>query len=333
MVSSVRTGRTGVKKALLFFVRTGISGGILYFIFSRSDLNLQDIVERIRGIQRGSLYFAVAAFGVVLLLGSLRWKILLEAHKIRLTFPRMLKLFFIGLFFNNFLPSLTGGDIVKAYYVSKETSKRAEAVMTIIVDRGIGMLSLFFLGTGAGILNLNKPEVRGPVLTIFVLLAISLISILLALNQRFLGKISLIRRKNSNPSRIRVLLGKLYQAFYFYKSCPWVLVKAFFLSLLLQATIIVINYQIALGLGAKDIGIAYFFLFIPIVSAISAIPISLAGWGVGEISYKEYFRYVGLGGGISVSISLSMRLILLAWSLIGLPLYLFHRAPKQKEVF
>jgi len=60
-----------------------------------------------------------------------------------------------------------------------------------------------------------------------------------------------------------------------------------------------------------------------------------------EISYKEYFGYVGLDAGISVSISLVLRLMLLAWSLIGLPLYLLHRPSKpvcrpgtgrQKEV-
>jgi len=330
-----------VKKVFLFLLRIAVSGGILYFIFSRSNLNFQEIVKIIGGIHRSSLYLAVLAYGVIFLLGSLRWKILLEAHRIRLTFPRILQLFFIGLFFNNFLPSLTGGDIVKAYYVSKETSKRAEAVMTIIVDRGIGLFALLFLGAGAGILNWKQPEMRSPVLTVLLLFVISLVLILSAFNRRLLEKASRGSRGNSKPSRIKELLGKLYRAFYYYKSCPRVLAQAFFISLLLQTLMIVINYQIARGLGIRNVGIGYFFLFIPIISVISAIPISVAGWGIGEISYKEYFGYVGLDAGISVSISLVLRLMLLAWSLIGLPLYLLHRPSKpvcrpgtgrQKEV-
>ena len=69
---------------------------------------------------------------------------------------------------------------MKAYYVSKETSKRAEAVMTIIVDRGIGLFALLFLGAGAGILNWKQPEMRGPVLTVLLLFVISLVLILSA---------------------------------------------------------------------------------------------------------------------------------------------------------
>lgn len=287
----------------------------------------------IRGIQPFYLYSAFLAYGVVLLLGSLRWKVLLEAHRIRLPFPRILQLFFIGLFFNNFLPSLTGGDIIRAYYVSQETSRRAEAVMTIIVDRGMGWLTLFLLGAGAGLLNLKQAEIRGPVLTVLLIFAISLILIFSAFQRKILEKVSPTGRESLKPSRLRKLIGKLHRAFYFYKSCPGVLAQAFFLSLFLQTLIIVINYYIALGLGVRNIGISYFFLFIPIIAAISSIPISLAGWGVGEMAYKEYFSYVGLAGGISVSISLTMRLMLLVWSLIGLPLYLLHRSPKQERIF
>lgn len=321
-----------VKKVIIFLIRVGISGGILYFIFTRPDLNFQEIVRVIREIEPRSFYLAILAYGVVLLLGSWRWKILLDAHRIHLTLPRIWQLSFIGLFFNNFLPSLTGGDIVKAYYVSQETHRRAEAVMTVIADRWIGWLALFFLGAGASILNLKQPGMRGPVLMVLLVLAISLILTLLAFNGGILKKASLTGRGNPHPSRIREGLGKLHGALYFYKSRSRVLAQAFFLSLLLQMLIVVINYWVALELGARDIGIIYFFLFIPIVSAVSAIPVSVAGWGVGEIAYKEYFSYVGLTGETSVSLSLVLRLILLAWSLVGLPLYLLHRHHKRKEV-
>lgn len=321
-----------MKRVIIFLVRAGISGGILYFIFSRSDLNFQEIVRVVREMEQRSFYLAIMAYGVVLLLASLRWKVLLDAHQIRLTLPRIWQLSFIGLFFNNFLPSLTGGDIVKAYYVSKETPRRAEAVMTVIADRWIGWLSLFFLGAGAGFLNLGQPKMRGPVLMVLLVFAVSLILTFLAFNGGILKKDSRTGRGNPKPSRLREGLRKLHRTFYFYKSRPRVLVQTFFLSLLLQTLIVVINYRIALGLGARDIGITYFFLFIPIVSAVSAIPVSVAGWGVGEITYKEYFSYVGLAGEISVSLSLILRLMLLAWSLVGLPLYLLHRHHKRKEV-
>ncbi len=120
-----------MKKLLFFLLRIGVSAGILCFIFTRPDLNFRKMVETIGQIHRPSLYSASLAYGVVLFLGCLRWRVLLEAHNIKLGFARIVKLFFIGFFFNNFLPSLTGGDIVKAYYVSKETARRAEAARMV----------------------------------------------------------------------------------------------------------------------------------------------------------------------------------------------------------
>ena len=293
-------------------------------------MNFRGILEAIAQIHRPFLYSAIFSYGVVILLGCLRWRVLLEAHNIKLGFLRIVKLFFIGFFFNSFLPSLTGGDVVKAYYTSKETKKRAEAVMTIIVDRGTGLLALLFLGAVAGVLNLRRPGMLAPSLTILAVFILFTFFILLAFNRKILAKVSLAST-NPERSRAREAVGKLYRAFYFYKSCPWALGWAIGLSLLLQSLMMLINYQVALGLGVEGVSLGYFFLFVPIAGIISAVPISIAGWGVGEAAYKKCFSYIGLAGELSVSISFLLRLIFLGWSLIGLPLYLLHRGGDRER--
>ena len=312
-------------------LRLVVSAGVLFFIFTRPDLSFRKVIATVRGIDLNFLYLAICTFGLVFFLGCLRWKVLLEAHGIRLRLLRIVKLFFIGLFFSSFLPSLTGGDIIKAYYVSKETTKRAEAVMTIIVDRVSGLLALFLLGAGAGVLNLGHHEMRAPVLGILAMFSLLLLFLLLAFNSKISGRFSSPTSNTAGQSRLKHVTRRLYQALYFYKSRPRALTLAFILSLMLQSLAIVINYQIGLGLGMEGVSIGYFFLFIPLAAAISAIPVSVAGWGVGEAAYKKCFNYVGVGGQISVSISFLLRLMMLAWSLIGLPLYLSHKPQTEKR--
>ncbi len=320
-----------MKKLLFFLLRAGVSAGILYFIFTRPDLNFRKMVETIGQIHRPSLYSASLAYGVVLLLGCLRWRVLLEAHNIKLGFARVVKLFFIGFFFNNFLPSLTGGDIVKAYYVSKETARRAEAATTVIVDRVIGLLALFFLGGVAAVTRLGAVEIRKPALATLIFLFLVFLLMGLAFSRRFQKRIAISENPSTRKGRLANVVKKVYLAFHYYRNCPGALAMAFILSLSLQTIMILINYWLALGLGVRGIGLSTFFVLIPLAGAISAIPITVAGWGLGEGAYKFCFAFAGLPARTSVSLSILLRLLMVSWSIIGLPLYLLHRAGRGKR--
>ena len=52
----------------------------------------------------------------------------------------------VGCFYSTFMLGTTGGDVLKAYYASKQTPHRTEAVMSVLVDRAIGLLALIILG-------------------------------------------------------------------------------------------------------------------------------------------------------------------------------------------
>ena len=99
------------------------------------------------------------------------------------------------------------------------------------------------------------------------------------------------------------------------------------MSIVIQIMSILINYQIALGLGL-DVSMKYFFLFIPIIAVISAIPITFAGWGLGESMYKYFFGLVTGACGLAVTMSIIVRLITLILNLFGGIFYIFHKHPK-----
>src|SRR5205823_14406492 len=79
---------------------------------------------------------AVGAYIVVEIAAALRWQILLRVQGIYLSWARLSGLFLIGMFFNQFLPGGTGGDIIKSYLLLKETpDKKAGALLAVLFDR------------------------------------------------------------------------------------------------------------------------------------------------------------------------------------------------------
>src|SRR5437762_11550941 len=78
----------------------------------------------------------ILAYVVVEIAAVFRWHVLLKVQKIHLSLPRLSGLFLIGMFYNQFLPGGTGGDIMKSYYLLKETpDKKASALLAVVFDR------------------------------------------------------------------------------------------------------------------------------------------------------------------------------------------------------
>jgi uncharacterized protein (TIRG00374 family) len=92
------------------------------------------------------LALSVLLMGVILLIGIIRWQMILNVHGLNVRFWRTSEISLIAHFFNSFLLGSVGGDVLKAYYVARETHhKKTEAVVTVAVDRLIGLFSMLLL--------------------------------------------------------------------------------------------------------------------------------------------------------------------------------------------
>ncbi len=315
-----------MKKTLFWILKLCISIGILWYVFSRPDISLHKIVEHIKSIELSRLLIAIGLYIIIIIIACLRWQKLLQGQRIYLSFLKTLELHFIGLFFNTFMPSMTGGDVVKAYYVSKHTDQRLEAATTVLIDRIIGMLALLTIGAVASLYAISDPQIRKPAISIMVLFLIITISGIIFLNKRIMKKFS-FDIKMERWQKIIVSLKRVYSAFYIYRSKKALLTEVFLMSIVIQIMSILINYQIALGLGL-NVSMKYFFLFIPIITVISIIPITFAGWGLGESMYKYFFGLVTSACGLAVTMSIIVRLSALILNLFGGIFYIFHKPPK-----
>jgi uncharacterized protein (TIRG00374 family) len=88
-----------------------------------------------------SVYFLVQS------LSAYRWYLLLKPLGIETSFPRIVSLYYLGMYFNFFLPSAIGGDVFKVYYLNKETGRLSASTASVFLDRDVGMGGLLIAAT------------------------------------------------------------------------------------------------------------------------------------------------------------------------------------------
>ena len=99
------------------------------------------MAETLRSANGTWLFLGFLAYGGVELVAGWRWKILLRVQGIQLGWLRLFALLLIGVLFNFIVPGGTGGDLVKIFYLLKETpGKRTAALLSVLVDRLIGLI-------------------------------------------------------------------------------------------------------------------------------------------------------------------------------------------------
>src|SRR5207253_9291500 len=131
-----------MKKILITIIQLVVTIGLLVWVY-HDPKKLVEMREALRHARLQWIGAGMLAYFVVEVAAAFRWHILLKVQGIRLTFPRLSGLSLIGMFYNQFLPGGTGGDIIKSYLLLKETSdKKAGALLAVVFDRLVGLLAL-----------------------------------------------------------------------------------------------------------------------------------------------------------------------------------------------
>src|SRR5947207_2610947 len=131
-----------MKKILVTLFQLSVTIAVLYWVYHDPTRRAQ-MVEAIRNAEYRWVGMGILAYLVVEIAAAFRWHVLLKVQKIHMSLARLSGLFFIGMFYNQFLPGGTGGDIIKSYYLLKETpDKKAGALLAVVFDRFIGLVAL-----------------------------------------------------------------------------------------------------------------------------------------------------------------------------------------------
>jgi uncharacterized protein (TIRG00374 family) len=329
-----------IKKIISVILRVGISLALLIFLFRQVDT--ASLLETLRNSDKPKLVIAFLAFSLVYILCFVRWEMLLKAAQINIPFRRVLISACGGIFFNLFLPSTIGGDLVRTIDLAMHTKRPREVVATVLLDRLSGYVGLVILAVIAVIIGHRYIRDASVLFMVAVITAILIVILLVLFNSRIYSKVNNILRPRGKReahgvvsvlSRLRGSLKNLHSEMHIFRNYKKVIVYNLILSFAVQLVFPLIFYLIALSLGVR-LNIIYFLVFLPIIGAITLIPISIGGLGLRDATTIYFFAKVGLSKDLSFAMSLLSFSFILIYGVIGGLIYvstLHHRRVQYNQ--
>jgi uncharacterized protein (TIRG00374 family) len=303
-----------VRRTALTALKTLVSLGLLAVLYRRIEpARAWSLFSNLSPLLLG-VVFGLLAFNT--LISALKWRILLDADGIRVPLRQLWISYLIGSFFNCFLPSNIGGDAYRIVDVSRRSAKPVNTVASVFADRLSGFFALSVMGAVFGLAGL--PLVRHDrallllpcaVFAGIALLAWSLYQQRLLLACLRISGLSRIRRLDSLVARFLASVDA-------YRRKPGVIARVMAVSFTFQFTVIVCIIVLAAALRL-DVHPLYFFVFVPVVSLLEALPVSIYGLGLRDAGYVFFFSQLGLPAAYALTLSLLYVAVTLVYASCG----------------
>lgn len=330
--------KTTINDVMLFILRIGIAAGIITWMVAR---NYESLLKALKGFNYVWLLPAAVFYAIHLFAGARRWRMLLQVQKIKITYLESLSLSMQGFFFSLVLPGgAIGGDVVKGAFLVKRTPKGNKLIgtFTILIDRIIGMISLFTLAGLAGLASLEfLKNVHDGFMTLIIVALLGgcitgVGSALVLFFHRQFEKIPGVKQLLNFGDRItHGAVTNLTNAMDSFRSSWKTLLRALLLSVVaIHLMLVLVVYCIACGLEAGEHAPETYVLSTTLANAAAAIPATPSGVGTRDIVMKKIFGAAGVDAGDAVAIALLFTSMILLFNLSGGLFFIFSKSSKSK---
>jgi hypothetical protein len=314
----------GLRKFAAPLLKLAVSVALIGVLLSRID------AARLWGMARTAapawLLTALLLYLVMILASAWRWGLLLEAQGIIFRFRTLTSSFLVATFFNNFLPSNIGGDVVRITDTAPAAGSKTLATTVVLIDRAIGLLGLGLLaavGASAVPRLVNYGGVIGPgLLWAGFLVAVFLAAGALLMPQLVPRVLRPVRRLH--PEWVDERLARLSVALERFRGAPGALAGCFAGAVIVQAVLVAFYLAIARSM-AIPIGFLELAVIVPISFLVQMLPVSVNGFGVREATFVAFFALAGLPAEAAMLLSFMGTAVIMAWSLAGACVHLARR--------
>ena len=307
-----------MKSKVLLMIRAAVSLALMAVLIYMVRGSIPKMLDAIKRLPLYIFLFGLCLFALSIFIASLRLQILLNTQSIFLPIANITRLTYIGYFFSSFLPTAVGGDVVKAFYVSKASNKAMHSYTTVFIDRLLGMTTIFLIGAGALFYTKEIPKTYLKWILPLLLIASGLF-LLLLFNRGLVKKISPILAPLL-PIKVKEKIKEIYDAMQNFEKQKLAIMKCIFVSIAGQITAFSAAYVFALGLHSY-IPLKSVLVAMTVASIVGMLP-SIYGTGPREMSIVIILGPL-IGQDKALAVAFLWLGLLLAIALIGGIIYMF----------
>jgi glycosyltransferase 2 family protein len=308
---------------LFSVVKAAVSLALLVVLFSRVD------VVRLWSVAKSAslawLSGALALYYVMIGVSSWRWALLLKAQGVDVPLRRLNASFLVATFFNNFLPSNIGGDVIRIADTAPIAGSKTLATTVVIIDRGLGLLGLVLIaavGATAGA-RLHAAADFGPLNPAMLWTGFGAAAIVAApallLPDRFVRLLEPLRLLHIEWIDKR--LERLTMTLTRFRETPAALAGCLAGAIVVQ--LVLVGFYVAIAHSMRiPISFTELALIVPVSFIVQMLPISMNGFGVREATFGFYFSRLGLPLESALLMSFVGAAVIMLFSLSGGAVYL-----------
>jgi uncharacterized membrane protein YbhN (UPF0104 family) len=308
------------RHALVTF-KLAVSVVLLWILFSRVEV--ETLWASTRSASIPWLIASIAIYALTVAASVWRWQVLLDAQRVHVPAAHLLRSYLVGLFFNNFLPSNIGGDVIRIRDTAGATRSKTLATAVVFIDRGLGLLALVLIAAcGASLAAAGAGRPALPIVPAWLwagfLLAAG-VSAPAVLAPAGFGRM-LQPLRVFHPEWIDGRIGALTDMLSRFRDRPSALAVCFAGGVLVQAAFVAfylaVAYALRIPIGPWDMAVV-----VPLSFIIQMAPVSINGFGVREAAFSLYFSRLGLPLESALLVSLVPTALVMLFSLSGAAVY------------
>jgi len=318
---------SAARRIITLLVKIVVSAGLMTVLLAKTDL--ATLWSHVRSASLLWLAAALVLYLAMILISAWRWHLLLDTQGLNIGRMWLVDSYLVATFFNNFLPSNIGGDVIRIRDTSGHTGSKTIATTVVLMDRGLGLLGLFLVAA-AGASAASAVGGHGPVWASLLWLAFA-VALLVASAAVFLpASVAIVLKplrlihQEWVGERINRLIGTLKR----FRTQPGSLLSCFGGAILVQAVLVAFYFAVARSMGI-EVPVSDLAVIVPVSFVVQMLPVSLNGLGVREATFKLYFAQIGLSAASALAVSLMGAAMVMLFSLSGAAAYLLRGSKRS----
>jgi uncharacterized protein (TIRG00374 family) len=305
---------------------------VALLVYLLRGVDLQRLWTAVRQASWLWLTAALALYFLMLAVSTWRWSLLLQAQGVVVQSSRLLGSFLVATFFNNFLPSNIGGDVIRISDTAPAARSRTLAATIVAVDRILGLLALVLIAAlGATITREMLPPLEhgsaGPLSPWLLWIGFTLGAGVLL--QAFITPQTVLwlcrPLRLLHAEWVDARLARITQTLERFRTSPVALAGGALGAIAVQAILVAFYVAIAYSMRIP-VSPWHLAVIVPISFVVQMLPISMNGFGVREATFVSYFALLGLPAEAALLISFVGAALIMLWSLAGAAVYMARRA-------